>query len=198
MLLAEYYLQNPRVWDRLKEDLEQFGQQSGLFDEIYIRQLGKTGSEPFQIQVRKSGSKRRKGPRRNLTDVGYGVSQVLPIATELLRSSGASLYLLQQPEVHLHPSAQAALGDLFCSVARNRRQLIVETHSDYLIDRVRMAVRDGSTRLSPRDISILFFERTGLDVQIHSLRIDKEGNLLNAPPGYRRFFMEETQRSLGY
>ena len=106
------------------------------------------------------------------------------------------MFLLQQPEVHLHPSAQAALGSLFCQVAGPERQLIVETHSDHLLDRVRMDVRDGTTRLQPDDVSILFFERGDLDVHIHSLRFDTEGNVLDAPPSYRQFFMEETRRSL--
>ncbi len=136
------------------------------------------------------------GPQRNLIDVGYGVSQVLPVITELLRDDALSMFLLQQPEVHLHPSAQAALGSLFCQIAEPKRQLIVETHSDHLLDRVRMEVRDGAVPLKPDDVSILFFERDNLDVHIRSLRIDEEGNILGAPPGYRQFFMEETTRSL--
>ncbi len=106
------------------------------------------------------------------------------------------MFLLQQPEVHLHPSAQAALGNLFCQVAKPERQLVVETHSDHLLDRVRMDVRDGTTRLKPEDVSIFFFERGDLDVHIYSLRIDEEGNIGGAPGSYRRFFMEEVARSL--
>ena len=109
--------------------------------------IGEQDSDPFQLQVRK-GAKRVKGPFRNLIDVGYGVSQVLPIVTELLRPNGAKQFLFQQPEVHLHPSAQASLGSLFCTVAASGRQLIVETHSDHLIDRVRMDVRDGTTGIT--------------------------------------------------
>lgn len=145
--------------------------------------------------MRKGGG-RLKGPHRNLIDVGYGVSQVLPVITELLRQDAPSMFLMQQPEVHLHPSAQAALGSLFCEVAGRNRQMVVETHSDHLLDRIRMDIRDGTTHLKPDDVSILFFEREGLDVQIHSLRIDEEGNILNAPESYGRFFMEETARSL--
>ncbi len=78
-----------------------------------------------------------------------------------------------------------------------QRQLIVETHSDYIIDRVRMDVRDKKTSLKPEDVSILYFERTGSDVKIHSLRIDEQGNLLGAPPSYGQFFLEETNRSIG-
>ena len=193
--LASVHFRGGEEWDELKSALEDFGHKSGMFDEISIKRFGKTESTPFQVQVKKYGSW-SKGPQRNLIDVGYGVSQVLPVITELLRYDAPPMFLLQQPEVHLHPSAQAALGSLFCQVARPNRQLVVETHSDHLLDRVRMDVRDGTTKLKPEDVSILFFERGDLDVQIHSLRFDKEGNVLDAPPSYRRFFMDETRRSL--
>ena len=196
MYLADAFSRNKAVWSDLKKGLEDFGKAAGLFDEISIRQFGKSGSEPFQVQVRRFDG-RRKGPQRNLIDVGYGVSQVLPVITELLRPDAPPLFLLQQPEVHLHPSAQAALGSLFCRMAGPQRQLIVETHSDHLLDRIRMEVRDGETNLKPEDVSILYFERGDLDVNIHSIRIDEEGNIRGAPDGYRRFFLEETSRSLG-
>lgn len=182
-------------WRTMKKRLEGFGKQSGLFDEIGVKRLGKRSSEPFQLQIRKYGSP-AKGPMRNLIDVGYGVSQVLPVLTEMFREDGATMFLLQQPEVHLHPSAQAALGTLFSQAAANGRQLVVETHSDHLLDRVRMDVRDQATALRPEDVSILFFEKRNLGVTIHSLRIDTEGNVVDAPPSYRRFFMAETKRSL--
>ena len=197
MYLANVYLRHKEIWGSLKNKLENFGKASGLFDEISILPLGKIDSGPFQIRVRKSGG-RRKGLWRNLVDVGYGVSQVLPVITELFRQDTAPLVLLQQPEVHLHPSAQAALGSLFCQTAAQGSQLIIETHSDYILDRVRMDVRDGSVPLKPDDVSILFFERRAQDVCIHSLGLDKEGNILgDVPPNYRNFFMQETQRSLG-
>ena len=195
MYLANVHFQNKTQWNALKLALEKFGQEAGLFDEISVKQLGKNESEPFQIQVRKFGSK-SKGPQRNLIDVGYGVSQTLPIVTELLRRDAPPIFLLQQPEVHLHPSAQAALGSLFCQIAGQRRQLIVETHSDHLLDRVRMDVRDDKTKLKPEDVSILYFERNDLDVRIHSLCFDEQGNVLDAPSSYRQFFMEEMRRSL--
>lgn len=193
--LANLHFQNEREWEFLRQKLENFGQAAGLFDEISVKSLGKKESSPFQVQIRKFGSQ-AKGPHRNLIDVGYGVSQVLPVIIELLQKD-TSLFLLQQPEVHLHPSAQAALGTFFCDIAQPDRQLVVETHSDHLLDRVRMEIRDGTTRLKPDDVSILFFERDNLDVRIHSLRLDKQGNVLDAPQSYRNFFMEETRRSLG-
>ncbi len=186
----------PERWGRLKSDLEGFGRDSGLFDEIGVLSFGKTAGSPFQVQIRKFG-KRLKGPKRNLIDVGYGVSQALPILTELLREDAPGMFLLQQPEVHLHPRAQAALGSLFCNLAAAGKQIVVETHSDYILDRVYMDIRDKKTPLKAEDVSILYFERDELDVNIHSIRVDKDGNVHDAPLGYRRFFMEEMRRSIG-
>ena len=194
--LASEFHRNRESWTNLKVALEKFGQASGLFDEITVKSLGKTEGTPFQLEVRKS-SKRAKGPRRNLIDVGYGVSQALPVLTELLREGAPEMFLLQQPEVHLHPKAQAALGSLFCELAALGRQIVVETHSDYIIDRVRMDLRDQKSPLKPDDVSILYFEPGDLAVNIHSIRLDEMGNVVDAPDGYRQFFMEELRRSIG-
>ena len=194
--LAKEHFEDPERWNMLKQKLEDFGKSSGLFDEIFVRRLGKIQHEPFQLEVRKWGEN-RKGLKRNVIDVGYGVSHVLPLLVFLVRPSTTSLFLLQQPEVHLHPSAQAALGSLFCTIAESGRQLIVETHSEYIVDRVRMDIRDRTTELKPEDVSVLFFERADLDVRIHSLRFDEQGNVIDAPDGYGQFFMDETRRSIG-
>ena len=202
MYLAQLALREPKKWNSLKNRIQDFGNQAGLFTEIEVRRFGKIESAPFHIRLRNSGNQ-RKGPYRNLVDVGYGVSQVLPLITELLRHDGPRLMLLQQPEVHLHPSAAAALGSLFCEVVahtkRGRmagRQIVVETHSDFIIDRVRMAVRDGVAGLRPEDISILYFKRQEQAVRIHSISVDRLGNIDGAPAGYRKFFMEELRRSM--
>ena len=196
--LANMHARSPDEWQTMKSELEGFGGTSGLFDEIFIKRLGRHEFEPFQVEVRKWGNrpKRRKGAKRNLIDVGYGVSQVLPLLAELLDPNGASLLLLQQPEVHLHPSAQAALGSLFCETVASGRQLIVETHSDYILDRILLDIRD--TDFKTDDVSILYFERDDLAVTIHTIRIDNEGNVLYAPDGYRSFFKGELNRVIKY
>lgn len=189
------------AWRRLRESLEKFGRAAGLFDEIRIRRLGRGDSGPFQLEVRRYGagapSKRAKGPWRNIIDVGYGVSQALPLVTELLRSDVPRTFLIQQPEVHLHPSAQAALGGLLAEAAVAGHQLLVETHSDFIIDRVRMEMRERTNGLRPDDIVILYHERGNLDVRVHSLRWDEDGNILGVPSGYRQFFSKERRRSIG-
>ena len=195
--LARSSMHGGEEWEELRNGLVDFGRLSGLFDDLAVKHLGDTEGSPFQIHVRKHGES-KDAPFRNLVDMGYGISQALPILTEMLRPDGPTMFLLQQPEVHLHPSAQAALGSLFCSMAAAGKQIIVETHSDNIIDRVRMDVRDGATNLSHEDVSILFFERREGDVKIHSLGIDKDGDIFGAPLGYRQFFMDEVNRSIGF
>ena len=194
---ASLQFQDKTEWTVLKEKLDAFGRESGLFDDFSVKQLTGFEGGPFQLQVRKFGTRGRKGPKRNLMDVGFGISQVLPVLAALFGADGPPLFLLQQPELHLHPSAQAALGSLFCRTAEADRQLIIETHSEYIIDRVRMDIRDRETALRPDDVSILFFERCDHDVRIHSLQFDDQGNVLGAPEGYGQFFMDETRRSVG-
>ena len=194
---ANVHSQNYEQWLRLKDKLEIFGRTSGLFHEIGVKQLGDMEGGPFQLEITKY-SKKGERQRRNLIDVGYGVSQVLPVLAELFRPRAPSIFLFQQPEVHLHPSAQAALGSLFCETASAGRQLIIETHSDYILDRILLDIRDKRTDLKSDDVSILYFEREGQDVSIHSIRIDEEGNVLDTPEGYRRFFKDELNRVIDY
>jgi hypothetical protein len=188
VLLAQLYGQ--AKWEELREPLEKFARASGLFDEIIVKRFGKSESSPFQIQVKLGG------PLRNLIDVGYGVSQILPLLVDLLREKRPRLYLIQQPEVHLHPRAQAELGSLLAAIAKEgSKQLLIETHSDYIIDRVRMEVRKET--LKPADVMILYFERDRSEVTVSPIELDENGNLLETPPSYRAFFLEEEERFMG-
>ena len=196
-LLATFAAQDEDGWSRLKEFFGFFGRDSGLFDEITVEQFG-ADSDIFQIKVRRN-SKQGKGMWHNIVDVGYGVSQVLPVVAEIAFHSEPDVILLQQPEVHLHPMAQAELGTLlgsFASGHAQRRRYVVETHSDHLINRVRMDVRDSVADLRPEDVVVLYFERRDFDVKIHEITFDELGNLNGAPPSYGNFFMRETSRSI--
>ena len=191
MVLAKLFFQNKDEWKSLKEMLDRFGKESGLFSGVHIKALGRYESDPFQIRVR------IKGPQANLVDVGYGVSQALPILVEALRSRSGSVHLMQQPEVHMHPRSQAALGSFLAGLAASQnKQFIVETHSDYLVDRVRMDIRDGRS-IKPDDVVLLYFERQGSEIAIHPITIDKAGDLVGEPDTYRDFFLTEERRFLG-
>jgi hypothetical protein len=189
-LLSQIKEFDKELWTEVARTLTQFGKASGLFEAVNVKRLSNTESGPFQLMVASGGSK------SNIIDVGYGVSQVLPILTDLIRAPVRSMFLLQQPEVHLHPKAQAELATFFTQmVKRKHHTLFIETHSDYLIDRFRTEARDGNFK--PEDISILYFRRKGHDVTIHSLTVDAKGNVQGAPSGYRQFFITEEMKSLG-
>ncbi len=173
-------------------DLEKYGEASGLYSGWGVRNFGELGSDPFQIEVMQQAG----GRSRNLIDVGYGVSQALPIIADCVSVDRDSMLLIQQPEVHLHPRAQAAMGSFFVQLAASERNgLIVETHSDYLLDRIRIDVRDEKIKFN--DVIILYFEQNGNDVSIFPIEIDALGNLMDVPEGYRSFFLQEQRRFLG-
>jgi hypothetical protein len=191
--MARQKISSPEEWKSVHERLSDFGKHSGLFDDIDIRRLGKHDGDPFQVLVR------TKGPPFNLVDVGYGVSQALPIIYQLEKqATDYTAFLLQQPEVHLHPRAQAELGSLIARLSARRKQnalYMVETHSDYIIDRVRMQVAAGT--LDHRFVTIIFFERLKHEVRAHNIYITEKGDILNPPENFRSFFLEEHSRLLG-
>jgi hypothetical protein len=181
-----------RIWQeekepqkaRLFEALNAFGKSSSLFKHIGVRRLGKNPTDPFQILVTTAGSP------ANLPDVGYGVSQALPLVVQSVMASERRRLLIQQPEVHLHPRGQAELGSFFARLAaRGQKEFVIETHSDYLLDRIRVEVARGNVPAT--DVLILFFEKDGLETHIHKIRLDRDGNVLDAPSSYRSFFLQE-------
>lgn len=168
----------------LLSSITEFGHESGLFSGVGVRRLGKRPDDPYQLMVSVGGLP------TNVADVGYGVSQALPIVVQSAIEGRGSRLLLQQPEVHLHPRAQAALGSFFARLASSQnRQFVVETHSDYIIDRVRMEVAKGT--IAAKDVSILYFEKPKRETRVTPIELDESGNLVDAPPGYREFFLEE-------
>ena len=198
MLMMRLDRTDKKHWNALHDALVEFGRDAGLFSDIKAKGHGKQMSDPFQLQV-----KVRSGPHANIMDVGYGISQSLPILVDVLaaadapRRTGARTFLLQQPEVHLHPRGQAQLASLFIQAFKERRsRFLIETHSDHIVDRVRISVRKGL--LEPDDVSILYFDLDGNNVAIHNMHLDQHGNLEGAPAGYREFFLRETDELLGF
>ena len=94
----------------------------------------------------------------SLVDVGFGTSQVLPIVFELMANKNR-LILIEQPELHLHPSAQAEIAELFLDSIKNKNQLVVETHSATLIERIRRLIRNGT--FDPEDATIIYIQEGG-------------------------------------
>lgn len=170
--------------DKLLKGLERFGKASGLFTSIKIKRMGTRPSDPFQLRVKGSG------PDVNLVDVGYGVSQALPIVVDAILASKGHTLLVQQPEVHLHPRAQSALGAFFAHESMEAgKNFIIETHSDFLLDRIRIEI--GNAVISVDNVQIIFLEKVQTNFTVHPLKLDNRGSIISPPKAYRSFFLDE-------
>lgn len=174
---------------RAIESLNKFGKESGLFDSIEAKSFGKTKTSPFELDVVKNGKKYK------IPSVGYGVSQIFPILIEILTKPNGTTFAIQQPEVHLHPRAQAAFGELLYHIALvDQKQFIIETHSDYLLDRYRYAIYTNKKKVPSQ---VLFFENENAFNRIASLRIEEDGKYpTSQPKGFREFFVNESIKLL--
>ena len=118
------------------------------------------------------------------TNVGFGLTYVLPVVTAVLFARPGDLLIIENPESHLHPQGQARLGKLFALAAENGVQLFIETHSDHVLNGVRVAAKQKN--ISPENVGIFFFER---DLEEHITEIiqpflDENGRLDKRPKGF--------------
>ncbi len=120
----------------------------------------------------------------NVAAMGEGLSQMLPIVARVLMGRTGECLLVEQPEIHLHPRAQADLGDLFVDNVRQskNRQYIVETHSEHLLLRVRRRVAEG--RISPDKVAVLFVERAAQETAVRRLKLNGKGHFDDWPEGF--------------
>ena len=116
------------------------------------------------------------------TNVGFGLSYVLPVIVALLSCEEGGVVLLENPEAHIHPAGQTRLGELCALAAASGVQVIVETHSDHFMDGIRIAVRDGV--IPPSDCAFHYFQRAGTRSEVTSPDLDKSGRLSAWPAGF--------------
>jgi len=176
---------------KLKAFLDRVGKASGLFEGVEIKSFGHGATARFELDIV------LEGKALNILNVGYGVSQSLPIIVELLARPPGTWFAIQEPEIHLHPRAQAALGEvLFEMAAIDHKRFLVETHSDFAIDRFRIKYRES--RSSKPQGQILFFERRDKQNVVTAVPIGKGGELpADQPENYRSFFLREQMQLLG-
>lgn len=113
----------------------------------------------------------------DITDVGFGISQVLPIIIQGFLSDEDSLTIIEQPEIHLHPKMQADLGDLFIDIVTSeKKKMVIETHSEYLLRRIRRRISEG--KIDNNDVSIcLFHPRTkNHPARVEVLEVGEKGD----------------------
>lgn len=181
-------------------NVNKFGKDSNLFESIKVRKISnKIDDSPLIVSVFKSNKEFL------LNQVGVGVSQVVPVLMETvfaLQREDTSV-LCQQPELHLHPIAQAALGSYFYSASEAGLRGVLETHSSFLIDRFRADLRDSykkqdfaDRKIHAEDVSILFCQNGLQGNFVHDIGISRDGKLLNDPEVYHQFFVDEYMRTM--
>ncbi|MFD2938379.1 AAA family ATPase [Spirosoma flavum] len=166
--------------------LNKFGRDSGLFDSVQINMLGNKEDSPFEIHILLNGRPLK------ITNVGYGVSQILPVVIEVIMSNKNSWFSIQQPEIHLHPRGQAAFGDFIFDIQdKENKKFIIETHSDYIIDRFRIRINRKKGDFD-KSCQIVFFRRDDTGNSFFCIPINKDGSLPDDQPSdFRDFFIRE-------
>jgi predicted ATPase len=148
------------------------------------KDLGKLGHE---LKVTLSP----QGQGQDLTHVGVGVSQVLPILVMCLISKEDDLLILEQPELHLHPKVQTRLADFFLSVMLTGKQCIIETHSEYLINRIRYrAATEREGNKVTDNLRIYFTNKVDNKTVFNNVTVNEYGAILDWPDG----FFDQSQR----
>ena len=166
----------------LEEQIPKWLQRLDLIDSYRLNPIPTTEKD-YEFLVRKY----KNGPEVRLTDVGFGVSQVLPVLILCYYVPEESILILEQPEAHLHPKVQAELADLLIEVVKNRRlQIILESHSEHLL--IRLMRRIAEEQISADDTAFYFCEMNGGVSEIEKLDVDDYGNITNWP---QNFFGDE-------
>ncbi|MAC39549.1 MAG: hypothetical protein CMH93_08510, partial [Oceanicaulis sp.] len=147
----------------------------GLIEEFKVEEIAPNSSR-WQARVRT----RKNASEVLLTDVGFGISQVLPVVTLLQYVPEGATVILEQPEIHLHPLAQAALADVIIQAATHRNvQVILESHSEHLL--LRLQRRIAEDVISSNDVRLYFCDAPKGKSEITELEVDLMGNIKNWP-----------------
>jgi predicted ATPase len=163
----------------------------GLIRDFKVVPLGRHRKE-YEVLVRTGAHM----PDVKLTDVGFGVSQVLPVVVECFYVPPQSVVILEQPEIHLHPRVQAELADLFVDAIRAREdgeprrcQFVIESHSEHFLRRLQRRIAEEA--LSADDAALYFVHTERSRARLEALDVDSFGNIRNWPRGFFGDEMED-------
>lgn len=175
----------------LEEIIARRLQEMGLIHAFEVRPIARGRKEHEVLLQTHPGM-----PRVNLTDVGFGVSQVLPILVECLVTPPESIVIVEQPEIHLHPKVQSDLADVFVDAIHAREdgrdrnvQFIVESHSEHFLRRLQRRIAEN--RLHPEDAALYFVHTDRAESRISELEVDRYGNITNWPEDFFGDEMED-------
>lgn len=156
----------------------------GLVSEIKVDRIAQDRQE-YDIKVRLT----RSDQWMDILDVGFGISQVLPVIVQLFYAEPGSTIIMEQPELHLHPSAQAGLADVMIAAIHAREneenrniQLIIETHSEHFLRRLQRRIAEGV--IGQKEVSAYFVQNQCCPAILEPLQIDLFGEISNWPEGF--------------
>lgn len=159
-------------------------QDLGLLQSFEVHQIAAHRKE-YEVMVRAGNAKESV----NLPDVGFGVSQVLPVVVQCFYATPHTTIILEQPEIHLHPSVQTALADLFIEATQSREdgadrsiQLIIESHSEHFLRRLQTRVAEGVVK--PGDVALYFCSTSGEGAVLEPLEVNIFGDIQNWPADF--------------
>lgn len=163
----------------------------GVIHSFSVKPVAK-GRKEYEVLIKTHAD----APEVKLTDVGFGISQVLPALVEAFYAPPNSTVWMEQPEIHLHPQVQARLADAFISAVQaweggqpRNVQLIVESHSEHFLSRLQRRVAEGV--IAPEDVAIYFCKRSGKSAELQPLELDLYGNIQNWPDNFFGNEMED-------
>jgi predicted ATPase len=138
----------------------------------------------YDVRVRTQ----QKGKFSTLSDVGFGISQFLPIVVADLQLSNNSTLLVLQPEIHLHPQMQSNFGDYIVGqIKQKKKKYVIETHSEYLLNKIRLHIVKGS--LKKEDVNVYYLENNGVDCEMHRIIFTEDGQIKDAPKSFFDTYM---------
>ena len=159
-----------------------------LIDQFEVRQISEHRKE-YEVKVKTPGSPSWV----DLPDVGFGISQVLPVLVQCFYAPPGSILFIEQPELHLHPKAQSNLADMFIDVLSSRVdgvprniQLVIETHSEHFLHRLQRRIAENlpERQITPDQVAAYFAHTDGAVSSLEPLQIDLFGNIINWPENF--------------
>ncbi len=163
------------IEDRISEWLREMD----LAYSFSLEPIGALKDDNYEVRIQKSAT----SPAVTLADIGYGLSDLLPMLVLCYYTPEGSILILEQPGVHLHPMAQAQLADLFLEVITERNlQILVESHSEHLLTRLQRRVAEK--QIGQDDVALYFCRNTDGESTIERLEVTESGDIKNWPEDF--------------
>ena len=172
-----------RRYEAFESLIARWLKQMGVIDDFTVHQIAR-GRKEYEVRVRRSPG----SAEVLITDVGFGVSQLLPVLVQSYYAAEHSTVIFEQPEIHLHPKVQADLADVFIDAARyGKVQFVVESHSEHFLRRLQRRVAEAQV-ITNQEVALYTCDVEAGHSTIQELKVDEFGNIANWP---KDFFGDE-------